>query len=60
MFVDIEDVPPETLDRSQGWAISDFRIPISAQQGCSSLMYEAEFAPGDAHHKHRLSCEEMY
>ena len=60
MFVDIEDVPSATLDRSQGWAISDFRIPISGQQGCSSLMYEAVFAPGDAHHKHRLACEEMY
>ena len=23
-------------------------------------MYEAVFAPGDGHHKHRLNCEEMY
>ena len=60
MFVDIEDVTPETLERAQGWAISDFRIPISGRQGCSSLMYEAVFEPGDVHHKHRLACEEMY
>ncbi len=32
-LVHIDDVPLESQDKSQGWTISEFRLPLSSKQG---------------------------
>ena len=60
-LVHIDDVEPEHMKTDQGWNITDFRLPISRKQGCSSTMFRARFMPGAIHHKHRHeNCDEIY
>ena len=60
-LVHIDDVDPERMKTDQGWSITDFRLPISKKQGCSSTMFRARFMPGAIHHKHRHeNCDEIY
>lgn len=55
------DVDPVELDESKGWSISEFRVVLSGEQGCSSTMYHAIFEPGAVHSKHiHEKCDEQY
>ena len=61
VHVNIGDVQPENMDQGDGWMITDFRLPISARNGCSSTLFRAKFMPGAVHKKHvHQNCEEIY
>lgn len=61
ILVNVEDVEPLELDRTQGWALGEFRMPIGRHNGSANALYWAKLAPGEARHKHRLdNCEELY
>ncbi len=60
-FIYFTDPEPLRMKESEGWSISEFRIVLSEEQGCSSTMFHAVFGPGSVHGKHRHeSCDEMY
>ncbi|MDH5749195.1 MAG: cupin domain-containing protein [Rhodospirillales bacterium] len=60
-LVHLDDVPPETMNKGDGWLISDFRLPFGAHNGCASTLFRARFFPGAVHKKHRHeNCEEIY
>ncbi len=61
VHVNIDEVQPENMDQGDGWMITDFRLPISARNGCSSTLFRAKFMPGAVHKKHvHQNCEEIY
>lgn len=61
IFVHLDDVAPENMDKGAGWHISDFRLPLSGRNGCTSTFFRARFFPGAVHAKHRHeNCEEIY
>ena len=61
IFVHLDDVTPENMDRGDGWHITDFRLPLSARNGSASTLFRARFFPGAVHAKHRHeNCEEIY
>lgn len=61
IFVHLNDVSPENMDRGDGWHITDFRLPLSARNGSASTLFRARFFPGAVHAKHRHeNCEEIY
>jgi len=61
ILVNIESVKPLALSPSEGWNVSEFRMPIGRHNGSPNALYWAKLAPGDVHHKHRLdNCEELY
>ncbi len=61
LFVHLDDVTPENMDRGDGWNITDFRLPLSGHNGCTSTLFRARFFPGAVHAKHRHeNCEEIY
>lgn len=51
--VHLDDVTPEEQDASQGWQISEFRLPITGRHGSSSTLFHSRFRPGSIHKKHR-------
>ncbi|HIF61225.1 MAG TPA: cupin domain-containing protein [Rhodospirillales bacterium] len=60
-IVNIDDINPEDMDESDGWKITDFRLPISAKNGSSSTLFRARFMPGAIHKKHcHKNCDEIY
>ena len=61
VLVHIDDVRPLALDPSQGWGISDFRLPLGAHNGSRSALFWAKLRPGEIHHGHRFDrCEMVY
>ncbi|MEE9274274.1 MAG: hypothetical protein V3V62_03075, partial [bacterium] len=57
----VADVPPEEMDEGQGWRISEFRLLLSAREGCASTLFHARFMPGAVHKKHlHENCDEIY
>jgi mannose-6-phosphate isomerase-like protein (cupin superfamily) len=61
IFVHEDDVTPENMDKGDGWNITDFRLPLSARNGCGSTLFRARFFPGAVHAKHQHeNCEEIY
>ena len=61
IFVHLDDVAPENMDKGDGWHITDFRLPLSARNGSGSTLFRARFMPGAVHAKHRHeNCEEIY
>lgn len=61
IFVHLDDVTPENMDKGDGWHITDFRLPLSERNGCGSTLFRARFFPGSVHAKHRHeNCEEIY
>ncbi|MBT7957022.1 MAG: cupin domain-containing protein [Rhodospirillaceae bacterium] len=61
ILINLDDVQPENMDQGDGWLITDFRLPISARNGCSSTLFRARFLPGAVHKKHRHdNCDEIY
>ena len=59
-LVHIDDVRPENMKEGDGWAISEFRLPISGKNGCDTTVFHAIFRPGSTHAKHLHSrCPEI-
>jgi quercetin dioxygenase-like cupin family protein len=61
IIININDVKPENMSESDGWKITDFRLPISEKNGCSSTLFRASFMPGAVHKKHcHANSDEIY
>jgi mannose-6-phosphate isomerase-like protein (cupin superfamily) len=57
--VHVDEVEPRVMRAEEGWAISEFRLPIGADEGSRSALFHARFRPGSEHarHVHRHSHE---
>ena len=59
-LIHVDDVTPENMQKGQGWAISEFRLPISGKQGAATTVFHSIFRPGSTHAKHLHSrCDEI-
>lgn len=59
-LVHVDDVAPENMQKGDGWAISEFRLPISGKHGSSTTIFHSIFRPGSTHAKHLHSrCDEI-
>ena len=59
-LVHVEDVTPENMKKGEGWAISEFRLPIMGKDGSSTTVFHSIFRPGSTHAKHLHSrCDEI-
>jgi mannose-6-phosphate isomerase-like protein (cupin superfamily) len=59
-LVHVEDVQPENMQKGDGWAISEFRLPITGRDGSSTTIFHSIFRPGSTHAKHLHSnCNEI-
>ncbi len=47
-----DDVPIERMEKREGWAISEFRLPISGAHGSATTVFHSIFRPGSTHAKH--------
>jgi mannose-6-phosphate isomerase-like protein (cupin superfamily) len=50
--IHIDAVPIERMEQREGWAISEFRLPISGAQGSATTVFHSIFRPGSTHAKH--------
>ena len=59
-LVHVDDVVPENMNKGEGWAISEFRLPITGQHGASTTVFHSIFRPGSTHATHLHSrCDEI-
>src|SRR4029434_794734 len=59
-LVHVDDVRPENMKKDAGWAISEFRLPISGKNGSTTTIFHSIFRPGSTHAKHLHSrCDEI-
>ena len=59
-LVHIDDITPEKMEEKEGWAISEFRLPITGAHGSSTTAFHSIFRPGSTHAKHSHGeCEEI-
>ncbi len=59
-LVHVDDVRPENMKAGEGWAISEFRLPISGRNGSSTTIFHSIFRPGSTHAKHlHRNCDEI-
>jgi mannose-6-phosphate isomerase-like protein (cupin superfamily) len=59
-LVHVDDVRPENMKEGEGWAISEFRLPISGKNGSSTTLFHSIFRPGSTHAKHlHRNCDEI-
>jgi mannose-6-phosphate isomerase-like protein (cupin superfamily) len=59
-LVHVDDVQPENMKKGEGWAISEFRLPISGKHGSSTTLFHSIFRPGSTHANHLHSrCDEI-
>ena len=59
-LVHVEDVRPENMKKGDGWAISEFRLPITGKDGSSTTLFHSIFRPGSTHARHLHSkCDEI-
>ena len=59
-LIHVDDVQPENMQKGDGWAISEFRLPISGTHGSSTTIFHSIFRPGSTHAKHLHSrCDEI-
>ena len=59
-LVHVDDIQPENMKKGDGWAISEFRLPISGKNGSSTTLFHSIFRPGSTHAKHlHRSCDEI-
>jgi mannose-6-phosphate isomerase-like protein (cupin superfamily) len=48
------------MNKGDGWAISEFRLPISGKDGSATTVFHSIFRPGSTHAKHLHSrCDEI-
>jgi mannose-6-phosphate isomerase-like protein (cupin superfamily) len=59
-LVHVEDVIPENMKKGEGWAISEFRLPITGKDGSSTTLFHSIFRPGSTHARHlHRDCDEI-
>jgi mannose-6-phosphate isomerase-like protein (cupin superfamily) len=59
-LVHVDDIRPENMKEGDGWAISEFRLPISGKDGSSTTLFQGIFRPGSTHAKHlHRNCDEI-
>src|SRR6185436_2714059 len=59
-LVHVDDVQPENMKKDAGWAISEFRLPISGKHGSGTTVFHSIFRPGSTHAKHLHNrCDEI-
>jgi mannose-6-phosphate isomerase-like protein (cupin superfamily) len=59
-LVHVDDVAPENMKKGDGWAISEFRLPITGKDGSATTIFHSIFRPGSTHAKHLHSrCDEI-
>ena len=59
-LVHVDDVSPENMKKGEGWAISEFRLPITGKDGSATTLFHSIFRPGSTHAKHLHSrCDEI-
>jgi mannose-6-phosphate isomerase-like protein (cupin superfamily) len=59
-LIHVDDVVPENMQKGEGWAISEFRLPISGKHGSATTVFHSIFRPGSTHAKHVHSrCDEI-
>lgn len=59
-LIHVDDVTPENMKKGEGWAISEFRLPITGKDGSSTTLFHSIFRPGSTHAKHLHSrCNEI-
>jgi mannose-6-phosphate isomerase-like protein (cupin superfamily) len=59
-LIHVDDVVPENMSKGEGWAISEFRLPISGKEGSATTVFHSIFRPGSTHAKHLHSrCDEI-
>jgi mannose-6-phosphate isomerase-like protein (cupin superfamily) len=46
------DVEIEKMQKRDGWAISEFRLPITGETGSATTVFHSIFRPGSTHAKH--------
>jgi mannose-6-phosphate isomerase-like protein (cupin superfamily) len=51
-LIHIDGVEPENMQKKDGWAISEFRLPITGADGSSTTVFHSIFRPGSTHKKH--------
>lgn len=60
VLVHVDDVQPENMKKGDGWAISEFRLPVSGRDGSSTTLFHSIFRPGSTHAKHlHRNCDEI-
>ena len=58
--IHIDDVEIERMQEKDGWAISEFRLPITGANGSSTAVFHSIFRPGSTHAKHlHDNCDEI-
>lgn len=59
-LVHVDDIKPRAQSAEDGWAISEFRIPISGADGSATAAFHSIFRPGSKHAKHiHQHCDEV-
>lgn len=59
-IVHVDDVPIERMQESDGWAISEFRLPISGRDGSETTIFHSIFRAGSTHARHvHHRCDEF-
>ena len=59
-LVHVDEVVPENMQKGEGWAISEFRLPISGRHGSATTVFHSIFRPGSTHAKHvHNRCDEI-
>lgn len=59
-LVHVDDVVPENMKPGEGWAISEFRLPVSGMHGSATTLFHSIFRPGSTHAKHlHRRCDEI-
>ncbi len=59
-LVHVDDVTPESMQKGDGWAISEFRLLITGAHGSATTIFHSIFRPGSTHAKHLHSrCDEI-
>ncbi|MBO6784937.1 MAG: cupin domain-containing protein [Alphaproteobacteria bacterium] len=46
------DVAPERMEERDGWAISEFRLPVTGETGSATTVFHSIFRAGSTHAKH--------
>jgi mannose-6-phosphate isomerase-like protein (cupin superfamily) len=60
VLVHVDDVTPENMKKGEGWAISEFRLPVTGRHGSSTTLFHSIFRPGSTHAKHlHAKCDEI-
>jgi len=58
--VHVDDVAIERMQEKDGWAISEFRLPVTGADGSATAVFHSIFRPGSTHAKHlHDKCDEI-